>query len=355
MSRWAGALLVAAGLMVPAAVAQPAPEPAPAQSAPEAPTLGGPRVETRDVPGAGGTFGTESARRRRGGEGEVPAAAFGRIVQKALGEQAPEAVRATPEQTEQIRAIMQAFQAEQRAFFEANRGALGAGRRGQRGAAGQADGEPMMAEDAQAERAAIAAGAELRAKAPKFADSQTKIWSILSAEQRAAVESEMKVYESDRAERASREYAQRQIAQLGQRGAAAQPGGAPPRRPGPPGAPGEGFRGRRPGPDGAPPEGRPTPPGNPDERLRKAIEQLTPEERGALAEFIERTTPEQRRALFQRLRERNGEGGPGGRRPGGPGAPGGPGGRRPGGPGPGAPEDRPAPPIEEIEVPAPRP
>ncbi len=176
-------LVLAAGTMVPVAHAEP-----------EAP-LGGPKVQDRDVPGARARFG-EGMEQRREGPGVRPQM-FMRAVQSLAGPEAPEAVRATPEQAEKARAIMGEYRAAMEKFREANATELNALReqagemaRGRGGPDGRPNAGAPREGRGQATPEQLAARQKLRElneKAPKFEPYQTRVWAVLSEPQQAHV------------------------------------------------------------------------------------------------------------------------------------------------------------------------
>jgi len=172
-------LVLAAGTMVPVALAEP-----------DAP-LGGPKVQDRDVPGSRARFG-EGMEQRREGPGVRPQV-FMRAVQSLAGPEAPDAVRATPEQTEKVQAIMGAYRAAMEEFraanaseFRALREQAGEMARGPGGPEGRPnrEGRGEATPEQQAARQKLR---ELNEKAPKFEPYQTKVWAVLNEKQQAHV------------------------------------------------------------------------------------------------------------------------------------------------------------------------
>lgn len=173
--------------------------------------LKGPQVKDRDVPGGRSSFGGEGGERRRDGRGGPMV--MMRVLRSLGSEDAPEEVRASPEQADEIRGILDEFRDEQKAFRDEHQSEIKtlrekAGlpamedRRGPGGPGGP-DGPPpdREARRAKAKQNAKQARAEatpeqtearqqlkaLMDKAPKFDAYQTRIWEVLSADQQTYV------------------------------------------------------------------------------------------------------------------------------------------------------------------------
>lgn len=308
-------LIMAAGFASTIALAQP-------QNAPGVPgDLGGPKVDPQRIPGQRDTF---APRERRGAAGqEIPPRAFQRILNESLGENAPDAVRATPEQLEKFKAIAAEFESAVRAYQEQHREELqrirqAGGDRGQRPARRETDGEkggprdgrpmgdPMMSEEDRAKL--MERAREIRENAPKASDVQTKIWALLREDQQKAVQVGLDKFRAEEQKRRDEDYLRRRTGKDGGKegpGNAGRPENAPPAAPADPEALRKALA-------DVPQEQR--------EAIERRINEMPPERRDALLRRLQEMTPEQREQLINRLRE----GRPG--RPGGAGGPGGPGG-----------------------------
>lgn len=276
LARRAGALALVLGAGL--AVAQPADRPAPPPA--DAP-LGGPRVE-RDRPPVNEEGFGGNPDRRRGGDRGLPMREFTEIIDQLRGEKAPANLRLTPEQEKTLAQLREDFQRR----AEENRRAARE-RREEPGMDGM-QGEPARGREARR---------EMRADAPRPSDMQTKVWDVLTPEQRA--------FAKERIDQA-RERLEHQREQEALRRRA-----------------GQGKAG--PGPDARPPQGGA--PGERGMRVMERLRNLPPEERERIMRMLE--------AELDKVAP---EGGDRPRPPGGPGGAGGPGGpgerRGPGGPPP---------------------
>jgi hypothetical protein len=333
------ALMMAAGFASAVALAQP-------QNAPGGPNdLGGPKVDPQRIPGQRDTFAPRDRRPVAGQE--IPGRAFQRILNEALGEKAPEAVRATPEQTEKFKAVTQEFEASVRAYQEQHREELqrlrAAGIGGEQRPArretdgdkggprdGRPAGDPMMSDE---ERNKLAERArEIRENAPKASDVQTKIWAMLREDQQKAVQVGIDKFRADEQKRRDEDYLRRRAGKDGGKEAPGRPEGRPENAP------------------PADPEAMRTALADLPQEQREAIErrlnEMPPERRDALLRRLQDMTPEQREQALNRLRE--GRGG----RPAGPGGPEGNPERRRGRPDmPPPPGDKPAPRGRDVPPP----
>jgi len=289
--RLLSALIACAGLSVAAFAQGPGkpPPPRPAQLT-EPGVLGGPAVDDLKVPGRGPGFGGEEGFRNR--EKRMSGEELSRALREALGPNAPEDVRASPELMEKLKAIQTEFRVHQRAYMEQHKdefqklrelgfdpnkarrdGGNGKGlppgvnrRPGQPGGEGP-QGESMggpMGDMPKEERDAILQQAKaLRDNAPKADDAFKESFALLNAEQQKAVQVKLDEFKERRNRREAENYVQRRLRD--QDG----PGGSPP------GKAGKG-KGRSPGPGEPPPPGRgkgdrkrqgppPPPPPGPDE------------------------------------------------------------------------------------------
>ncbi len=349
--RWLIVALVSAAGMsgaltgsLQARTAPPAPTPAsPAAPAPDA--LSGPKVEDRSAPVPGAGFGEKSVEKRRGAGMEIPMQVFMTSVRDALGGEAPEALRVTPEVEAKVRAIAQEFATAQRAFQRENGEAIRAARllqrengRGAKGGpdakpnetkpgenkpgdemrpgapAGAPMGDPMM--DEQERAAAMERARELREKAPKASDYQKQVWALLSEEQQKAVQVKLDAYKLEREKKAAEAYTKRQLES--KKAPDARPGKAP----------------------GAGPSGAPAAPG-PAPKRPGAARADNPEARQRMMAMLEKLPPEEREQMMARLEQRARERGvelPTRRGPGAGSTPG---------------EDKPAPTSKDVPMPPP--
>jgi len=328
----------------------------PAASPPgDEPVLKGPAVKDRVVPGVTNSFG-QSQESRRMAERIPP-----EVLREALGvltrDDVPEAIRATAEQeaefksvSDDLRAAVRKYMAEHREeLMELRKDANLSGRAAQeidraigRPARGQQpqspseqrraraererDGEPAMSESAPA-MMDDAANAEQEAKqetarqrlrelmsgAPRIEDYITRVWEKLSPAQREAVDAELNQFREREAKRREEMYVRQRMAER-------QPGGAP-------------GQDTMTGDSQADPKAKPTAP----ERARPAAADAQRRER--LMRLFERLSPEQQEVLLERLENvaRGGNPGPA-RQRGKPSSPRG---------------DKPAPGMNDVDVPRP--
>ncbi|HYD00054.1 MAG TPA: hypothetical protein VEB22_02410 [Phycisphaerales bacterium] len=226
------------------------------------PPLKGPKVPERQVPGVDNGLGTmESGGDKKGVAREmpIPHREFMRMLNEAVGEQAPEGVRLSPEQREQVEKISREFSEKQRTYAETNRGEIerlvekygpevrqltqrlmaarggmpggdakhpsAEGRRpGKDGKPGEAPaGEPDgmkreggLSDDARAE--VVAKLKELQAAAPKPEDARTAIWGVLKTPQQAAVQTKVDAFKAQREKQQDERYKEREKKKLEERG-----------------------------------------------------------------------------------------------------------------------------------------
>jgi hypothetical protein len=345
----AAVLLTAAGVMACsiispplawAASAKPAAPAAPARD----PALSGPRVTDREAPAVNNTFDGGSRPRDYGRE--IPMNVYGDLLKSTLGPEAPENVRASEDQSKQIRQIIEEFTRTQREFGRKNREQLEALRKqaGEQGSGpGNAPGrpganrpqpgqpgqppqppkppaggdEPMMGEPAPASAPAPAPAdeakrnearaklEELRSQMPKPGDAQTKVWDLLSEPQREAMRLSIENWKQTEQESSNRRYLQQQREQ---RERAARAAGKEP-APEPAKAPGNEVA-----PPANPPQPKPPAPAQRPARPQNAGPQsgpnaapganLPPQVRDRALRLLERLTPEEREELFRRVEER---------------------------------------------------
>jgi hypothetical protein len=275
--------------------------------------LKGPPVSERDVPGVVPSFGEPGEMQRRMGERLPPQAVREAIRSAVLADDADPALKATPEQKQQLETIVADFEKSAREFRQANAKQVEELRR-QVGPRGPRDGGAETPETP--ERAAAREKLrEIQAQAPKPEDALTKVWAVLRPEQKKAVETELSTLRDKMARERQEDYVRRNARRAG-------PEGGPMSR-----TPDEPGMGAGPGPRG--------PGGGRDMDDRPAPPRSVAERRERLLMLFDRMTPDQQMELLRRLedRDRDGARGPGGppreRRGQGPGGPGqGPGGDR---------------------------
>lgn len=255
------------------------------------PPLKGPTVPDRHVPGVENGLGTmEGGFDKKGVAREmpIPHREFMRMLEEAVGDKAPEAIRLTPEQRAQIEKISADFTQKQRTYMETNRGEVeklvekygpevrqltqrliaarggalpgaDAKRPGKEGGkAGEKGGKPPekpageqpapddmkgaapaggLSDDARAE--VIAKLKELQANAPKPEDARTAIWGVLKPDQQAAVQKNVDAFKAAREKEMDEKYKEREKKKFEERGTKKNPAA-----PGTPGAePGKGRPG----------------------------------------------------------------------------------------------------------------
>ncbi len=307
--------------------------------------LGGPSVETKVAPGSNGTFGSGAGSAKARGEREIPAREFMRAVETALGADAPEGVRATPELEQKIRAIGSEFAAAQRAYMQQNREALAQMRQLERPAKKDANKpdapgdesmkgtEPAMSDEDRA--ALIERLREVRDKAPKAADAHTKVWALLSEPQRAAVQVKLDALHKEMQERDNANYVKRRAAAKAGEGPNASPATATP------GNKPKAQKSEAPAEPASAQPAKPAAGSKPESAPARAP--IAAEQRERLMRLFERMSPEQREELLRRVEERMNAG---------TGAANPPAGRARRAAGPGG-DAKPAPDMKTIELPAP--
>jgi len=236
-----------------AALAQPAANPGDA--------LKGPQVPERNTPGGSGSFGEQRGELARRTEVPLPFPAFMRMVRETLGPDAPEALRLSQAQQEQVQEIAGKHGDAMRAFMNAHKdeiqalikehpeagrmlrefggpGGPGRGRgegRGEgrgRGPGGPPVGDPMQdgappAAMSEKDRAAVLAKVqELRAQAPKAEDAQTAVWGALTEPQQKAVQVKVDDFKAKETARRDERYKEQQKKRFEEgRGQDKKPGG----------------------------------------------------------------------------------------------------------------------------------
>jgi hypothetical protein len=267
--------------------------------------LKGPAVTDRNVPGAAPDFGMGA--NRRFGE-RVPPEVFRRALGVLTSDDAPADIRATPEQREKFKEMVDNFESAVRKFRQENAKELaelrkaageqpGRGRDADRPRRPRAQREKSMSDMSETENLtpeqqkvrdnARAKLRELQAAAPKIEDVYTKVWAELAAPQRDAVQSELDKWREGQSERRMDEYVKRQ-------GARKNPAPARPNAQRPPGQDQEMMAPAADKP--AAQDRRPDAPT--DENPRAAAR------RERLLRLFAQLTPEEQQQLLQRLEER---------------------------------------------------
>lgn len=261
--------------------------------------LGGPQVTDKVAPGADGTFGGGAAKDKHHATREIPHPMFMAAVRDAIGPTAPESIRASDELTKQVQAIAQDFVKQQREYGANNREALQQMRAEGRGGKGDAkkgtpDAKPEQDSMTDEQRQAMAEKfRELRDKAPKAGDAHTKIWALLSDDQKKAVQAKLDIAKEEMQKQQNERYIENKVGKGGLKGAP----GAPAKK-----SEKEAGKAQEPAKPGASPfAGRPAGAGG----------NIAPEQRERLMRLFERMTPEQREELLKRIEERMGQGGAG--------------------------------------------
>lgn len=213
--------------------------------------LSGPTLKQDRPAGLGGQFAEGMPGDRKGPMTErIPMRLYAEAVDKLRGEQAPEGLRLSPDQEQQIRQIEANFRNTMQEYGRRAREEAASRR-----AAAKGQNEPAAPDNQQQARLR-----ELRRNAPNPTDSQVKIYALLTPAQQQFVDAEVAKSQAELEKRRTEEYMQRQLQKR-----KADPGAAPQPVP-PPGAP----------------EGR--------ERFRRIVErlqQLPPEERERILRRLE--------------------------------------------------------------------
>lgn len=281
------ALLACAGLVAPSLHA----------AEPDDAPLRGPSVTDKVAPGGHTTFAPEAGGDRKRGEREIPHPLFMRALNEALGDSAPEAVRASKELQSKVKAISDEFNQAQRTYAQQNREALAKMRSEGRGAKKDAKNpkdkpeadsmQEMTDEDRQAMMERMR---EIREKAPKAADAHTKIWALLNEPQQKAVEEKLEAYREEARKRENEQYVDRFVKRKA-------PDGEKPQA-------------DKPGETKKPAEGAGKKESAPQNEAAQAFAPISAEHRERLIKLFERLPPEQREEVLRRFEERlrSGEG-----------------------------------------------
>lgn len=240
-----------AAVAVGAAMSGPAVAQAQETKTEEAPLLSGPKVEDSHAPGSDTRFG-EGMQAPQERERPVPLRVYEQELRRLGAPDAPDGVRLTDAQAEQVRTILAEHRGALRAYYLEHReemlrlrreagmtdtpapgveprrpGAGGAPEpAGGRGTgpgdpAGRPGDKPAPADAMEGDDAARQAArrrlAELRAKGPAEDAAIRKIWGVLDEAQRAHVEARIEEYRAEMLRR-------REMEKLGEQGAPAAPG-----------------------------------------------------------------------------------------------------------------------------------
>lgn len=155
--------------------------------------LRGPEVTTERIPGIDQEF-TTTMQRPRGRVSEVPQQVFTRILREMGREDAPAEVRLTQTQTDEIRALVRAHEARRR---EAKKNkASDISDLDDDGTTMQ--GSSSMQLDAEMGGEEVGGSGSGTIAAPRAIDLQTKVWLVLTEEQRVFVEGELAAYAAER-------------------------------------------------------------------------------------------------------------------------------------------------------------
>jgi hypothetical protein len=235
-----------------------------------------------------------------------------------VGEDVPEAIRAMPEQEQQFRSVAERLRAATREYMAKHREELielrkdanlsgrgaqeidraigrrpGEARRERARGADETDAaaaDPMMGEVSEAKQeAARQRLREIMAGAPKIEDAMTRVWEGLSEAQREAVDAKLNEYREREAKRREEMYVRQRVDSRQPEGASARPGAGRPSgddmmmQQGEGAAPGERARPARPEqpvrPNAANAQRR--------ERLMRLFDRLSPEQQEMLLERLE--------------------------------------------------------------------
>lgn len=266
--------------------------------------LSGPKVEKERPAHLEDRFSDEAGKgdkRAPMADRGVPMQAYDQILAKLRGDGAPEGLRLTPEQDQKIQAIEADFRQATRNYLQKVRRDMGVK---------DGDAQPEVA---PGKGAARQLREEFRRDAPKPKDWQVKIWAVLTEGQQKFVTAEVATLREDMEKRRSEEYLRKQLEKRsGEAGKAAGENTTPAARP--------------------------------------VAGQLTPEVRERARRVFERLqqlSPEQRQRILQKLEEELDRVEGGGDQP--PPKNKGKGGKF----GAGGGDDKPAPSVDTVKVPAP--
>lgn len=233
---------------------------------PPARGLGGPEVTEQRGPKGEGDFGGGGPEFRRGKEGgqRGMAMVYREALSVVLKDDAPDNIRASDAQREQLTTIMREHGEQVRAYMDQHKDELAQ----LRGKGADADEDARRANRQKAE--------EIMRGAPNAKDAYNRAWQLLTPAQQAAVTERLSQVEARMSERRQDEYVRRRVGPDAGRERGPQADG--PRRRGPDAGPGDG----RPG-DGP----RSGPDGDRRERLMKIFERMSPEQQEQLLRRLE--------------------------------------------------------------------
>lgn len=246
-----------------------------------APALKGPRVRERHV--AGGEFGGGDKRRM---VDRLPPQVYREGLGVLTSPDAPEEIRATAEQRERVKALIEGHEAavkEYRAQHREEFAAMEKTARARRQKAAEGEMMPPPENDPAMEEVRVRRR-ELMEGAPKIEGVYEKIWAMLTPAQQKAVEAKLQEFRDEQARKREEMYVRQRMSDRKDVGAAKDvkardaKDGAPAAKGAEPGAP---VR-----PRAAAAERR--------ERLIKMFERLTPEEQEALLARLEQRMAERR-------------------------------------------------------------
>lgn len=286
------------------------------------PTLKGPEVKDRNVPGVSPDFGISVDGKRRFAD-RMPPEVFRKALAVLTAPDAPADIRATDAQREAIRTSVEGFEQQVREYRKSHaaeitqlRQAAGeiqaAGKGGAKAAklnqdemTGPSDAkQELSAAELKQREEAKAKLRELMEGAPRVETVYTQVWTSLSEPQQKAVDAKLAEYKSEQAKKREDAYVQKRAASK-----------------------------KTPAVDGSPTKPSDVRPSSPAAEMSK----LTPELRERLIRFFEQLSPEERAQLMSRLEERLKDRAPAAK----------------GEPGKARKQGKPAPNPDEVKVPAP--
>jgi hypothetical protein len=199
---------------------------------PVAPALKGPEVTDRNVPGAAPDFGMGANRRFNE---RVPPEVFRSALGVLTTDDAPEPIRATPEQREKFRTLVEGFEASVRKYRREHAGEIESLRK----LAGEVNSDrprrrggrqdemventDLPPEEQKAREEARGRLRELMARAPKIEDVYTQVWKELTVEQREAVQVTLDEWRERQAKDRENAYVRRVTGNRGDRPMPARP------------------------------------------------------------------------------------------------------------------------------------
>lgn len=171
---------------------------------PPPPPLGGPPVHDRNVPGAGNTFGEPMPGEKNKATPRVRPRVFFDALRSLGSEDAPAHLHPTPEQREQLRAVVEEFMDEVRAFREQNPDHNAPPPRGERAPPPprgpeqqRADGPPPPSPPRE-QPPGETRGAPGARRGPNPDGYYTRVWEVLNEEQQAFLRERLDAAKRDR-------------------------------------------------------------------------------------------------------------------------------------------------------------